>query len=181
MSPAFLIRINASLDYASDSENIYEEIRDDNKNNNSDNLNVGSSGGSGSGAGGGSDGLKGLFQRAKDTVRRSSRSNSNHFPENLSSGGELSAFHMSISKGRKKTLIDRVAFDWDCGEGAEEGEEEEEEGVGEETERREVGDKTSNQIKLDVEVNRKILCSWFVYRAVSLMVLLCFLDKRAAS
>jgi hypothetical protein len=24
---------------------------------------------------------------------------------------------MSISKGRKKTLIDRAAFDWDCGDG----------------------------------------------------------------
>ncbi len=76
MSPAFLIRINASLDYASDSENIYEEIRDDsnNKGTAADNATLTadddpggsgggfSSGGSGSGGGGGSDGLKARVQ-----------------------------------------------------------------------------------------------------------------------
>jgi uncharacterized membrane protein YgcG len=85
VSPAFLIRINASLDYASDSENIYEEIRDDtnNKGTAADSATLTadddpggggfssggsgsgggfSSGGSGSGGGGGSDGLKARVQ-----------------------------------------------------------------------------------------------------------------------
>jgi len=82
VSPAFLIRINASLEYASDSENIYEEIRDDNNKGtatDSGTLIGGedpsggsggggsgsgglSSGGSGSGGGGGSDGLKARVQ-----------------------------------------------------------------------------------------------------------------------
>jgi hypothetical protein len=84
VSPAFLIRINASLDYASDSENIYEEIRDDSNKKGTaadsatptadDDPGGGfssggsgsgggfSSGGSGSGGGGGSDGLKARVQ-----------------------------------------------------------------------------------------------------------------------
>ena len=155
MSPAFLIRINASLDYdASDdnTENIYEEIRDD-KNataaRTDDDDAANNSGNSGSGNGNGSDGLKALFYRAKETVRRSSRqsvSGGNQDGGTYNSGGEqLSAFHMSISKGRKKNLMDRAAFDWDCGEGEGEGRKEEEgEGKSQQQDR---------VIKLDVEVS----------------------------
>jgi hypothetical protein len=147
------------LDYASDSENIYEEIKDDSNKTSDAANNGGCSSGSGSGAGGGSDGLKGLIQRARDTVAR--RSSRQHHADNLSSGGEqLSAFHMSISKGRKKTLIDRAAFGWDCGEGVEGGGGEEEEEVGDE--RREEEGERINQHKLDSEV-RKLLEKYLLF------------------
>merc|ERR1719500_1785888 len=49
---------------------------------------------------------KSKFQKALDAVtRRSSRS--------LDAGSEKS-FHLSISKGRKKSLIDKAKVDWDC-------------------------------------------------------------------
>jgi hypothetical protein len=47
---------------------------------------------------------------------------------------------MSISKGRKKTLIDRAAFDWDCGDG---------EGGDQGQQKQQV----LNQLNLDVEVS----------------------------
>ena len=49
---------------------------------------------------------KSKFQKALEAVtRRSSR--------NLDAGSEKS-FHLSISKGRKKSLIDKAKVDWDC-------------------------------------------------------------------
>ena len=49
---------------------------------------------------------KSKFQKAFDAVtRKSGRS--------LDAGSEKS-FHLSISKGRKKSLIDRAHVDWDC-------------------------------------------------------------------
>merc|ERR1711976_728749 len=49
---------------------------------------------------------KSKFQKALEAVtRRSSRT--------LDAGSEKS-FHLSISKGRKKSLIDKAKVDWDC-------------------------------------------------------------------
>ena len=49
---------------------------------------------------------KSKFQKALEAVtRRSHRS--------LDAGSEKS-FHLSISKGRKKSLIDKAKVDWDC-------------------------------------------------------------------
>ena len=87
VSPAFLIRMTASQQEYEDetnTENIYEEINETNK--------------SGSG-----ESIRSIFQRAKQSVRRSSKN-----MEDLDS-----SFHMSISKGRKQTLIERANVDWD--------------------------------------------------------------------
>ena len=82
VSPAFLIRINASLDY-NETENIYEEINETRTEKTS------------------GDSIRAIFRRAKDTVKRNSR--------NM----DESSFHMSISKGRKQTLKERINVDWD--------------------------------------------------------------------
>ena len=114
VSPAFLIRVGASINYSgsgedeSDSkENIYEEIKDKPD----DNLDKSSSKDSRKSSSMSQDAetqsqTKSKFQKALEAVtRRSSRS--------LDVGSEKS-FHLSISKGRKKSLIDKAKVDWDC-------------------------------------------------------------------
>lgn len=122
VSPAFLIRVGAVMEYSGSGEeedegeakeNIYEEIRDkcdeqqatgDSRKSSSSSheVSVGSSGSSGSVA-------KSRFQKALEAVtRRSSRSLEQGEPAGLH------PFHLSISKGRKKSLIDRARVDWDC-------------------------------------------------------------------
>ena len=114
VSPAFLIRVGASINYSgsgedeSDSkENIYEEIKDKSD----DNLDKSSSKDSRKSSSMSQDAetqsqTKSKFQKALEAVtRRSSRS--------LDVGSEKS-FHLSISKGRKKSLIDKAKVDWDC-------------------------------------------------------------------
>jgi hypothetical protein len=121
VSPAFLIRVGAAMEYSGSGEeedegeakeNIYEEIRDKceeepatgnsrKSSSSSHEVSVGSSGSSGSVA-------KSRFQKALEAVTRRSSRSLEH--------GERSgrAFHLSISKGRKKSLIDRAQIDWDC-------------------------------------------------------------------
>ena len=90
-------------------ENIYEEIRDkpdadlgDEKSRKSSNTSQDTTETSQSS----SQQTKSKFQKALEAVtRRSSR--------NLDAGSEKS-FHLSISKGRKKSLIDKAKVDWDC-------------------------------------------------------------------
>lgn len=100
VSPAFLIRINARLEegYNNGEENIYEEITEKHQAATGSNE---------------STGLRNIFQRAKDSVRRTSR----NLEENGSSPpppkDENSSFHLSISKGRKATLLERANVDWD--------------------------------------------------------------------
>ena len=103
-------------------ENIYEEIRekaDDNQNQatesrksstSSHEVSTTSSTGT----------TKSRFQKALEAVtRRSSRSlehNNNNANNNSSSNNNNNrdrSFHLSISKGRKKSLIDRARIDWD--------------------------------------------------------------------
>ena len=101
-------------------ENIYEEIRekaDDNQNQatesrksstSSHEVSTTSSTGT----------TKSRFQKALEAVtRRSSRSlehnnNANNNSNNNNNNRDRS-FHLSISKGRKKSLIDRARIDWD--------------------------------------------------------------------
>lgn len=109
VSPAFLIRVGATMDYSAEDEeskeNIYEEIRDkseeqlyqaDSRKSSTSSHEVSTT-----------SSTKSRFQKALEAVtRRSSRS--------LEHGDRDRSFHMSISKGRKKTLIDRASVDWDC-------------------------------------------------------------------
>ena len=88
-------------------ENIYEEIKDKpdadlgDKSRKSSNTSQDTTETSQS-----SSQTKSKFQKALEAVtRRSSR--------NLDAGSEKS-FHLSISKGRKKSLIDKAKVDWDC-------------------------------------------------------------------
>jgi len=116
VSPAFLIRINASLQagnnansgtnmcgggqpYNEEAENIYEEINEAvaMRRPPSAERNGTASG----------DSIRSLFQKAKESVRRTSKIMDESKDETDST------FHMSISKGRKKTLIDRAHIDWD--------------------------------------------------------------------
>ena len=144
VSPAFLIRVGAAMEYSGSGEeeedgkvlifyffrfyflflkeNIYEEIRekaDDNQNQatesrksstSSHEVSTTSSTGT----------TKSRFQKALEAVtRRSSRSlehNNNNANNNSSSNNNNNrdrSFHLSISKGRKKSLIDRARIDWD--------------------------------------------------------------------
>jgi len=132
VSPAFLIRVGAAMEYSGSGEeeedgkeNIYEEIRekaDDNQNQatesrksstSSHEVSTTSSTGT----------TKSRFQKALEAVtRRSSRSlehNNNNNTNNNSSNSNNNnnnrdrSFHLSISKGRKKSLIDRARIDWD--------------------------------------------------------------------
>ena len=97
------------MDYSAEDEeskeNIYEEIRDkseeqlyqaDSRKSSTSSHEVSTT-----------SSTKSRFQKALEAVtRRSSRS--------LEHGDRDRSFHMSISKGRKKTLIDRASVDWDC-------------------------------------------------------------------
>ena len=112
VSPAFLIRVGASMNYSGSGEdenedskeNIYEEIKDK-SDENLDRSSTKDSRKSSAGSQETSE-TKSKFQKALDAVtRRSSRS--------LDAGSEKS-FHLSISKGRKKSLIDKAKVDWDC-------------------------------------------------------------------
>ena len=147
VSPAFLIRVGAAMEYSGSGEeeedgkvfifdlflflflflkeNIYEEIRekaDDNQSQatesrksstSSHEVSTTSSTGT----------TKSRFQKALEAVtRRSSRSlehNNNNNTNNNSSNSNNNnnnrdrSFHLSISKGRKKSLIDRARIDWD--------------------------------------------------------------------
>ena len=146
VSPAFLIRVGAAMEYSGSGEeeedgkvwifyffrffyflflkeNIYEEIREkaeDNQNQatesrksstSSHEVSTTSSTGT----------TKSRFQKALEAVtRRSSRSlehnNNNNANNNSSSNNNNNrdrSFHLSISKGRKKSLIDRARIDWD--------------------------------------------------------------------
>lgn len=121
VSPAFLIRVGAAMDYsgsmadseASKDENIYEEIRENSEENQkSDDHDSGKSSSASQDNSGHTlipnphSATKSKFQKALDAVtRRSGRS--------LDAGSEKS-FHLSISKGRKKSLIDKAKIDWDC-------------------------------------------------------------------
>ena len=118
VSPAFLIRVGAAMEYSgsqegsvdSRDENIYEEIREkseevaeeksppkDSRKSSTTSQEISNTS---------SEAPKSKFQKALDAVtRRSSRS--------LDAGSEK-AFHLSISKGRKKSLIDKAKVDWDC-------------------------------------------------------------------
>merc|ERR1719187_45655 len=118
VSPAFLIRVGAAMEYSgsqdgsadSRDENIYEEIREkseevaeeksppkDSRKSSTTSQEISSTS---------TEAPKSKFQKALDAVtRRSSRS--------LDAGSEK-AFHLSISKGRKKSLIDKAKVDWDC-------------------------------------------------------------------
>ena len=113
VSPAFLIRVGAAMNYSGSGEeeedskeNIYEEIKDKpdavlgDKSRKSSNTSQDTTETSQSSQ------TKSKFQKALEAVtRRSSR--------NLDAGSEKS-FHLSISKGRKKSLIDKAKVDWDC-------------------------------------------------------------------
>ena len=65
---------------------------------------------------------KSRFQKALEAVtRRSSRSlehnnnnNNSSSSNNNNNNNRERSFHLSISKGRKKNLIDRARIDWDC-------------------------------------------------------------------
>jgi len=118
VSPAFLIRVGAAMEYsgsqedsdASRDENIYEEIREKSEEKLEERSPYKeqrkSSTTSQDVSGSSSETPKSKFQKAIDAVtRRSSRS--------LDAGSEKS-FHLSISKGRKKSLIDKAKVDWDC-------------------------------------------------------------------
>ena len=137
VSPAFLIRVGAAMEYSGSEEeveeakeNIYEEIREkaeDNQQNQTDSRKSSTSSNevsttSSTGT------TKSRFQKALEAVtRRSSRSlehnnnnnnnsnnnNCNNNNSNNNNNRERS-FHLSISKGRKKNLIDRARIDWDC-------------------------------------------------------------------
>ena len=86
-------------------ENIYEEIKDK-SDENLDKSSAKDSRKSSSGSQEATETTKSKFQKALEAVtRRSSRS--------LDAGSEKS-FHLSISKGRKKSLIDKAKVDWDC-------------------------------------------------------------------
>merc|ERR1719350_2483889 len=126
VSPAFLIRVGAAMEYSGSGEeeedgkeNIYEEIRekaDDNQNQATDSRKSSTSSHevsttSSTGT------TKSRFQKALEAVtRRSSRSlehnNANNNSNNNNNNRDRS-FHLSISKGRKKSLIDRARIDWD--------------------------------------------------------------------
>jgi len=114
VSPAFLIRVGAQMEYSGSGEeeedegkeNIYEEIREkseehqqyqsDSRKSSTSSHEVSTT-----------SSTKSRFQKALEAVtRRSSRS--------LEHGDRDRSFHLSISKGRKKSLIDRAHVDWDC-------------------------------------------------------------------
>jgi hypothetical protein len=116
VSPAFLIRVGAAMEYSGSGEeeeddeeakeNIYEEIREnseehqlyeaDSRKSSTSSHEVSTT-----------SSTKSRFQKALEAVtRRSSRS--------LEHGDRDRSFHLSISKGRKKSLIDRAQIDWDC-------------------------------------------------------------------
>jgi len=112
VSPAFLIRVGASINYSGSGEdetedskeNIYEEIKDKSD----EDLDKSSAKDARKSSSGCQEAetTKSKFQKALEAVtRRSSRS--------LDAGSEKS-FHLSISKGRKKSLIDKAKVDWDC-------------------------------------------------------------------
>merc|ERR1719350_2692298 len=128
VSPAFLIRVGAAMEYSGSGEeeedgkeNIYEEIRekaDDNQNQATDSRKSSTSSHevsttSSTGT------TKSRFQKALEAVtRRSSRSlehnnNANNNNSNNNNNNRDRSFHLSISKGRKKSLIDRARIDWD--------------------------------------------------------------------
>jgi len=114
VSPAFLIRVGAQMEYSGSGEeeedegkeNIYEEIREKSEENQqyqSDSRKSSTSSHEVSTT----SSTKSRFQKALEAVtRRSSRS--------LEHGDRDRSFHLSISKGRKKSLIDRAHVDWDC-------------------------------------------------------------------
>ena len=138
VSPAFLIRVGAAMEYSGSEEeveeakeNIYEEIREkaeDNQQNQTDSRKSSTSSHevsttSSTGT------TKSRFQKALEAVtRRSSRSlehnnnnnnnsnnnNCNNNNSNNNNNNRERSFHLSISKGRKKNLIDRARIDWDC-------------------------------------------------------------------
>merc|ERR1719266_2764339 len=99
-------------------ENIYEEIREkaeDNQQNQTDSRKSSTSSNevsttSSTGT------TKSRFQKALEAVtRRSSRSlEHNKNKNNNNNNNRERSFHLSISKGRKKNLIDRARIDWDC-------------------------------------------------------------------
>ena len=140
VSPAFLIRVGAAMEYSGSGEeeeeeakeNIYEEIREkaeDNQLHNQQNQTdsrksstssheVSTTSSTGT--------TKSRFQKALEAVtRRSSRSlehnknknnnnNNKNNNNNSNNNNRERSFHLSISKGRKKNLIDRARIDWDC-------------------------------------------------------------------
>ena len=139
VSPAFLIRVGAAMEYSGSEEeveeakeNIYEEIREkaeDNQLHNQQNQTdsrksstssheVSTTSSTGT--------TKSRFQKALEAVtRRSSRSlehnknknknnNNKNNNNNSNNNNRERSFHLSISKGRKKNLIDRARIDWDC-------------------------------------------------------------------
>jgi hypothetical protein len=132
VSPAFLIRVGAAMEYSGSGEeedeeeakeNIYEEIREkseDNHNHQNETDSRKSSTSSHEVSTTSSTGTtKSRFQKALEAVtRRSSRSlehnNNNNNSSNNNNNNRERSFHLSISKGRKKNLIDRARIDWDC-------------------------------------------------------------------
>ena len=97
------------MDYSAEDEeskeNIYEEIRDkseeqlyqaDSRKSSTSSHEVSTT-----------SSTKSRFQKAREAVTRRSSRSLEHVDRDRS-------FHMSISKGRKKTLIDRASVDWDC-------------------------------------------------------------------
>ena len=132
VSPAFLIRVGAAMEYSGSGEeedeeeakeNIYEEIREKSEENQTQADSRKSSTSSHEVSTTSSTGTtKSRFQKALEAVtRRSSRSlehnnnnNSGNNNNNNNNNNRERSFHLSISKGRKKNLIDRARIDWDC-------------------------------------------------------------------
>jgi len=132
VSPAFLIRVGAAMEYSGSGEeedeeeakeNIYEEIREksednqlhnnqqnetDSRKSSTSSHEVSTTSSTGT--------TKSRFQKALEAVtRRSSRSlEHNNNNSNKNNNNRERSFHLSISKGRKKNLIDRARIDWDC-------------------------------------------------------------------
>jgi len=133
VSPAFLIRVGAAMEYSGSGEeedeeeakeNIYEEIREKSEENQTQADSRKSSTSSHEVSTTSSTGTtKSRFQKALEAVtRRSSRSlehnnnnnSGNNNNNNNNNNNRERSFHLSISKGRKKNLIDRARIDWDC-------------------------------------------------------------------
>ena len=132
VSPAFLIRVGAAMEYSGSGEdedeeeakeNIYEEIREksednqlhnnqqnetDSRKSSTSSHEVSTTSSTGT--------TKSRFQKALEAVtRRSSRSlEHNNNNSNKNNNNRERSFHLSISKGRKKNLIDRARINWDC-------------------------------------------------------------------
>lgn len=117
VSPAFLIRVGATLSYSGSQEeseeekheNIYEEIRDKSTDQEPIETYGQSYSSSQKTSNSSTQTTKSKFQKALEAVTRKS-SNS----KALESGQTEKSFHLSISKGRKKSLIDKARVDWDC-------------------------------------------------------------------